>query len=150
MKVILNSVFKKLGAPGDIVDVKPGFARNYLLPLDFAVPATNENLSKLDLMKAAAEKAEVEKIKKAKVDKDRLLSILPVVIYRVASADGKLFGSVNSKDISSFFKDKGININRRSIVIPSLVKSLGHHDVIVEFHSEVKAEFTVEVVKQKS
>ncbi len=148
MKIILIARLKGLGAPGDVLCVKPGFARNYLIPYNFALPANDANLRNLSTMKESAKQKDIDAIKIANKNKDNLLSFLPLVVYRQASPEGKLFGSVLSSHILAVLDSKGIKIPKKSISFPSVIKSLGSHSVSIEFHPDVVLDFEIEVQKE--
>ena len=147
MKVILVEDVKSIGAMGDIVDVKDGYARNFLFPKKLAREAVNSNLKiiedikKKKLLAAAREKKEAEAIK-AK------LAFLSCTITVEAGDDDKLFGSVTSQDISHAFEAEGLAIDKKQIILEEPIKKLGVYHVSVKLHPEVTAEVKVWVVKK--
>ena len=147
MKVILVEDVKSIGAMGDIVDVKDGYARNFLFPKKLAREAVNSNLKiiedikKKKLLTAAREKKEAEAIK-AK------LALLSCTITVEAGDDDKLFGSVTSQDISHAFEAEGLVIDKKQIILEEPIKKLGVYHVSVKLHPEVTAEVKVWVVKK--
>ena len=147
MKVILIEDVKKLGSMGEIVQVKDGYARNFLFPKDLAKPATNSNLKIIDEIKKkkivalAREKKEAEEIK-AKI------SLISCTISVEAGDDDRLFGSVTAQDIARAFENEGFSLDKRKIVLEEPIKKLGVYHVVVKLHPEVTAEVKVWVVKQ--
>jgi large subunit ribosomal protein L9 len=145
--VVLKEDVENLGTSGDVVRVRPGFARNYLIPRGLAVPATAGNLARVEELKrlaaGRAEKAlsEARELKKA-------LEGLSVKIPRAVGDENKMYGSVTGRDIEEAFAEQGVNIDRRKIQLDDPVKSLGLAKVPIKLHPEVVAELSVEVVKK--
>jgi large subunit ribosomal protein L9 len=136
MEVILLEKISKLGNIGETVRVKDGFARNYLIPKKAAIRATEENKKVFEGKKEELEKANLEKIKIAK----KQLNSVPksVVIYREASEQGALFGSVTSRDLVKLVNvNEGVNLTAKDIILKSNIKSLGTFSANVIFHPEV-------------
>jgi large subunit ribosomal protein L9 len=148
MDVILLERIERLGQIGDVVKVKPGFARNFLLPTKKALRATAENKKRFEEQRAQIEannlkrREEAEKIK-GKVDG------LKVVIIRQASETGILFGSVSSRDISEGVTKAGFTVDRRQVILDKPIKTLGLHDVRVALHPEVIVKVTANVAKSE-
>ena len=146
-EVILREDVKSLGKAGEMVRVKPGFARNYLLPNGLAYEATEGNKkriaaeSKARVAKGAAERAEAE----AQAAK---LSGLAVTLTGKAGEDGKLFGSVTSADIAAALEGKGFPIDKRKIELGHPLKELGFHSVPVRLTHDVHAEVKVNVTAE--
>ena len=146
MEVILLERIAKLGQMGDVVRVRDGFARNYLLPQGKALRATGANTSKFEPMKAdlqarsAAAKGEAGKIS-SKLD-GQSFSVL-----RQASEAGQLFGSVSPRDIAGLLKDKGFTVDRNQIALNVPIKMLGSHKVPVQLHPEVEVTITLHVAR---
>lgn len=146
MKVILLEDVEALGMAGDIVTVKDGYARNYLVPKKKAIPATEFNLKRLAQMK---KRWEVRQLK-AKNDAERLkerMESLSLTLQRRAGENEKLFGSVTSMDIERALHDEGISIDRKRILLEEPIKKLGIYYVPVKLHPEVTAQIKVWVVK---
>ncbi len=147
MKVILREDIKGKGAAGEIIDVKPGFARNYLIPQDFAYMATDANVKVyeqekyLRAKKEAQLKIEAEKVK-VEIEKISLTAAVKV------GEDGKLFGSVTTHTISDLLKDQGYEINHRKVSIEEQIKELGVFEVSVDLGYSVSATVKVWVVKE--
>jgi large subunit ribosomal protein L9 len=142
--VILTKQVRNLGAAGEVVRVRPGFARNYLIPQGIAMAATAQNIAQLETRKrqeaaaAAASRAEFEKL--ASVLRDTSVSI-----SRRKGSDERLFGSVNSKDIVDALASKGITLDRHYIHLASPIKTAGSHSVDVRFASDLAVKVKVEV-----
>ncbi len=147
MKVILKQEIEKLGNPGDIVTVKDGYARNYLLPRGLAVPATPGNLraieeeKKLAELRASREKRAAEKLA------EKLNSVSVTATVSVGEED-KIFGAVTSQTIAELLKEKGYDIDRRKIHLEEPIKALGIYDVPIKLHPEVEAKVKVWVVRE--
>ncbi len=145
MKVILNADVANLGEEGDIVDVAPGYARNFLLPKKLVVLYNNQNLSALETRKAAIEKKKEDKRKAAASDKEKLLSTV-IVLQMPAGEHGKLFGSVTNANISDELSKMGIHIEKKKIEIPGhVLKQTGEYKVHVKLYGNDSAELKVQI-----
>lgn len=146
MEVILLERVAKLGQMGEVVRVKNGFARNYLLPKGKALRATQENRERFQGMKAELEvrnteaRGEAEKTSK-KIDGKS------VVVLRQAGESGLLYGSVSSRDIAGLLSDDGLTVNRSQIVLNAPIKAIGTYKVPVALHPEVEVMVTVTVAR---
>lgn len=146
MEVILLERVAKLGQMGEVVRVKDGFARNFLLPRGKALRATKDNRAKFDAMKSDLEarnlqaKGEAEKAA-AQIDGKN------VIVLRQASETGQLFGSVSSRDLVALFEAEKIHVNRNQILLDMPIKSIGQHKVNVAVHPEVEVVVTVTVAR---
>ena len=145
MQVILQQDVDKIGKSGELVRVRPGFARNFLLPRQLAVPATTAALRRIEHEKAVA-LARADKAKKEAHDVRDKLGALAITIARKAGEDGRLFGSVTAKDIEASVKALGLTVDRKRIQLAEPIKQVGTHEVIVKLVSEVTATLKVEVV----
>jgi len=146
MKLILKETINSLGKEGDVVKVKPGYGRNYLLPQGKAVPATTENLAALEQNRAEIQ-ARLEKERKAAEAVAKKLSGVTVVIEQLAGDDERLFGSVTNADICAKLAEQDIAIDKKQILLPEPIKALGESKVQVKIGFEVSAEITVSVVR---
>jgi large subunit ribosomal protein L9 len=146
MKVILIADEPGLGKAGEIVQVKDGFARNYLIPKKKALPATPDNLNRLEQMRKQLE-ASKAKARQAAETLSAKLEKMDLVFRRQAAGTEKLFGSVTSMDIEKALKEKGIEVDRKRIQLPEPIKQLGEFTVPVKLHPEVTANLRVKVVK---
>ena len=148
MEVILREDVQNLGTVGDIVKVKPGFARNYLLPRGLAVVADHRNVHVLEHQKrVVADKRERDR-RQAQTAAQQLSSIR-VTIKARAGEEGKLFGSVTNLDIERALADQGVTVERRRIRLEEPIKSIGEHIVPVHLGVGVDAQVTVVVEAQE-
>ena len=147
MEVILRNAIDKLGHPGDIVTVSPGYARNFLLPRGFAYEATEGNRKRIALEKSRLEAAENERRKAAETVAERLGEVSLTFAARVGE-EGKLFGSVTTADIAHQLEAQGFHIEKRQIELNEPIKALGVYRVGVRLHADVKPEIKVWVIKQ--
>jgi large subunit ribosomal protein L9 len=148
MDVILLERIERLGQIGDVVKVKPGFARNFLLPSKKALRATAENKKRFEEQRAQIEANNLKRREEAEKVKDKVDG-LKVVIIRQASETGILFGSVSSRDISEGVTKAGFTVDRRQVILDKPIKTLGLHDVRVALHPEVMVKVTANVAKSE-
>ena len=147
MKLILNSDVPNLGAPGDVVEVKDGYGRNYLVPRGFAQLWTKGADKQIATIRRAREVREVRSTEQANEIK-AALSGLSVKLPARSGDGGRLFGSITSADVvSAVTAAGGPKLDRRLIQLTAPIKSLGQHTVTVKVHPEVEATLTLEVVK---
>jgi large subunit ribosomal protein L9 len=147
MEIILRQTIENLGTPGDVVTVKNGYARNYLLPRGFAYEATPGNLKRINAERSRLEAAESERRGGAQDLAKRLEEVQLTFSARVGE-EGKLFGSVTSADIAEQLAAQGFNIEKRLIDLHDPIKALGVYRVPVKLHADVKPEIRVWVIKQ--
>lgn len=145
MKVILLQDVKTLGKKGEIVNVNDGYARNFILKKNLGLEATGKNLNDLKLQNRNAEKVAKEKLEEAqKLAKD--LEDKSVTVKIQAGVEGKVFGSISSKEIAlEARKQLGLEIDKKKIVIPDAIKSLGTYNVHIKLHKDVTATLAVKV-----
>ncbi|MCI0530742.1 MAG: 50S ribosomal protein L9 [candidate division Zixibacteria bacterium] len=148
MKVILKDNLEKLGDTGAVVNVKDGYARNYLFPHNLAIPATPSNLASIEHILREKKSRENKMLKESTGLKERLEQISCTADVVVGEED-KVFGSVTSKDIADMLKDKGFQIDKRKILMDEPIKSLGVFNVPVRLHPEVTASLKLWVVKRE-
>jgi len=146
MQVILLERVAKLGQMGDVVDVKPGFARNYLLLQGKALSASKANIEAFETQKAQLEARNLETRKEAEALGERLGGQTFVVI-RQASDAGSLYGSVTTRDVADKAAEEGFDIDRKQIIIEQPIKELGLHEVNVTLHPEVEVVVTLNVAR---
>ncbi|GEN81552.1 50S ribosomal protein L9 [Actinotalea fermentans] len=147
-KIILTHEVTGLGAPGDIVEVKDGYARNYLFPRGLATAWTKGAAKQVEAIRRARKSREIATLDDAKAVKDRLQAA-PVVVPAKAGASGRLFGAVTTADIAEAVAAAGgPKLDRRKIEIAQAIKSLGDHTVQVRLHEDVTAQIDVRVVPQ--
>ncbi len=148
MEIILLEKIVNLGNLGDLVNVKSGYARNYLVPQGLATVATEANKATFEERRAGLEKASSDKLQAAKA-RAKELSGQSVEVASRASEEGKLFGSVGLVEISEAFSAKGLELSRSEIQLPEgPIKSIGHYEVAVTVHSEVSFSINVKVVAE--
>ena len=146
MKLILTQDVTGLGAPGDVVEVAPGYGRNYLVPQGIAIPATRGAEKQIATIRRAREVREVRDLGHAKEIQGQL-SGLTVRLPARSGNGGRLFGSITSADVVDAVQQAGgPKLDRRLITIASPIKSLGSHTVTVKVHPEVEASVRLEVV----
>jgi len=147
MKVILRENVEALGVAGEIVEVKKGYARNYLVPKKMAVPATQAHLKQYE-EERRREKKHLEKEKRAAENLAQQLEKVSVTAYVVVGEDDKIFGSVTSQNISDLLKEQGFDIDRRKIQLDEPYRALGLYEVPIKLHSDVEVKIKVWVVKE--
>jgi large subunit ribosomal protein L9 len=144
MKIILKEDVDNLGDMGNVVEVKNGYGRNYLIPRDLAVEANTKNIKQLEHQKKLLQ----SKIKKAKLDGEELstkISSISISIEVKSGEDGKLFGSVTSKDIAEAIAAQGIEIDKRKINLQEPIKRLGEYEIHIRVRQDVNATVKLEV-----
>jgi len=147
MRVILREDVHQLGRSGEIVTVKDGFARNYLLPRKIAVPANEKNVRQVEHDKAVISTRQA-KLKGSAQEQAGKLEALSLKIARKVGQQDKLYGSVTALDIAEVLTAQGHKVDRRSIHLPEPIKSLGVHQVELRLHQDVIAKVSVEVVPE--
>jgi large subunit ribosomal protein L9 len=146
MEIILLERVEKLGQMGDVVSVKPGYARNYLLPQGKALRANRVNREKFETEKAQREADNLARRSDAETESAKMDG-LAVSMVRAASEMGQLFGSVTSRDISDAVTEAGFTIARTQVVMDKSIKTLGLHDIRIRLHPEVTVTVTVNVAR---
>jgi large subunit ribosomal protein L9 len=145
MKLILTQEVTGLGAPGDVVEVKAGYGRNFLVPRSLAMPWTRGSEQQIELIKRARAAREIRSLDDAKEAASRL-SGLKVRLQTRAGQGGRLFGSVSTADIAAAVRSAGgPELDRRKIEVTNAIKTIGSHRVSVRLHPEVSATLDVEV-----
>jgi len=148
MQVILLERVEKLGQIGDTVNVKPGFARNYLLPRNKALRATNANKKIFEAQRATLEADNQKRSDESKSVAEKLDG-LTISLIRQAGEAGHLFGSVNARDIAASVTAEGFTITRGQVDLTEPVKNLGLFEVVIKLHPEVSATITVNVARSE-
>jgi len=148
MDVILLERIEKLGQMGDVVSVKPGFARNYLLPQKKAMRATDQNKQSFEIQRAQLEASNLERRSEAE-DIAKRLDGLSVVIVRQASDSDQLYGSVTVRNISQAITDAGFTIDSKQVQMPRPIKAVGIHEVSVRLHPEVTVAVKANVARSE-
>jgi large subunit ribosomal protein L9 len=148
MKLILTQEVSRLGGPGDVVEVRDGFGRNYLVPRGFAIPWTKGGEKQVASIRRARDSREIRDLGHAKEIRGQL-EALSVQLPVRAGDSGRLFGSVTAADIVGAVKAAGgPELDRRRIQLPRHIKSLGPYEVTVALHPEVSAKIAVNVVRE--
>jgi large subunit ribosomal protein L9 len=147
MKIILREDVAELGKTGDMVKVKDGYARNYLIPRKLAVVADADNIQQLDHQKKVISDTQSRR----KRDAEELAKKIEAVSCTIAKPVGekdKLFGSVTTMDIEKILQNEGLKINKKQILLDQPIKVLGVYTVLIDLHPEVQAKLKVWVVKE--
>ena len=144
MKLILREDVENLGRGGDVVDVKPGYGRNFLLPRGLAVVANPKNLREIEHQKAVAS-AKAAKLKASAEAVAKRLAETPITLKRKAGEQEKLFGSVTALDVAEALAARGLQIDRRSIDLAEPIKTVGDFEVGVKLHHDVVGKVKVKV-----
>lgn len=147
IKVILKSDVEGLGKSGEVKQVKDGFARNYLLPKQLVLPATEFNLKKVEIQQKKTQAKRLLETKKVQEIAGRLDSLSVTVAVEV-NEEGKLYGGLSAQDIAKAIQAEGIDVDKKSIVLAGPIKELGIYDVPIKLHSEVTAKVKIWVVKK--
>jgi large subunit ribosomal protein L9 len=147
LQVILQGDVHNVGKSGELVKVRPGFARNYLIPRSLAVPATTAQIHRLNHEKAVA-LARAEKTKKEARELAAKIGTLTITMARAVGEDDRLFGSVTAKEIETAVKAQGIDFDRKKMHLPEPIKQLGTFQIPVKWLTDVTATLKVEVVKK--
>ena len=150
MQVILLEKMANLGGIGDKVKVKPGFARNFLLPQHKAVTATEENIAKFEKQRAELEKKAKEVLTAAQ-SRAEAIQKLAITITVKASEEGKIFGSVNTRDVVEAIRAAGQHIDKKEVILPKgPIHELGDHEVRLQLHTDVNLPLTIKVVAEEA
>ncbi len=148
MKLLLRENVQKLGRVGDIVSVKEGYGRNFLLPRNLAVEVTPANLKQIEAERKRRVEQEAQSVSEYKELATRLAEIDVTLKERVSGGDN-LYGAVSAKEIVAALAEQGVNLDAGKLVLAEPIKTLGVHRVTVRFHPEVECELKVWVVEQK-
>lgn len=148
MNVILQQRVANLGGIGDVVTVKPGFARNYLIPKALALRATPEILADFESRRADLERQEAEKLAASQA-RAEALAALNIEISANASEEGKLFGSIAARDIAAAVSEKGVALSKAEVCLPEgPIRMTGEYTVQLQLDGDVNATVAVQVVKE--
>jgi large subunit ribosomal protein L9 len=146
IELILKQRVDKLGQMGEVVKVRPGYARNFLLPLGKAIRATKENLQVFEAQRAQLEAENLKRREEAERIAERVAG-LSIVLIRQAGESGGLYGSVSPRDIADAAKEAGLTVSRSQVLLPQPIKTLGITIVNVELHPEVHFPLAVNVAR---
>ena len=149
MRIILLETVESLGGIGDIVDVRAGYGRNYLLPQGKAAPATEEQIAAFEERRAELMAMERERMAATTARAEQVRAVLPLTIIANAGPVGKLYGSVGPAEISAGFEEAGVEVPRSEVQMPDgPIKELGEHSITLKLHADVQQEATIRVVGQ--
>ncbi len=148
MEVILLERIEKLGQMGDVVKVRPGYARNFLLPQGKALRATDQNKSHFDAQRAQLEADNLKRKQEAEAVAAKMTD-MKVILIRQAGDAGQLYGSVTGRDIADAVTEAGVTVKRGQVILDTPIKSIGMHDVRVELHGEVIVTVTANVARSR-
>ena len=146
MEVVLLERIPRLGQMGDVVDVRPGFARNFLLPQGKALRANKANLERFERERAEIEARDLSRRTEAEAVREKLADVT-VVLIRQAAETGNLYGSVSSRDIAQGLGEHDVRVERSQLVLERAIKTLGLHEVRVALHPDVEAAIMVNVAR---
>jgi large subunit ribosomal protein L9 len=144
MQVILREELANLGTIGDVVKVKPGYARNYLLPRGLAIEASTRNLKELEHQKRVVADKRLREQKSAGAIADKLGAVTLAFKVR-AGEEGKLFGSITNQDVHRALEERGFTIDRRRVLLDEPIKTLGEHKVTIHVGPDTRSTITVSV-----
>ncbi|WP_125106560.1 MULTISPECIES: 50S ribosomal protein L9 [Gulosibacter] len=145
-KVILTQEVTGLGSAGDVVEVKNGFARNYLVPKGYAVNWTRGGESQVEQIQKARETRAIKSVEEAQALKQSLEAAL-IRVHVKSGAEGRLFGSVRTADVADAVEAQGLgSIDKRKVVFPTQIKQVGTHEALVRLHDDVTATLKVQVI----
>lgn len=148
VKLILREEVPSLGEAGDLVSVKPGYARNYLLPKGKAILATESNVTELEHHKRVVAEKVARELKNFTAAKDRIQG-LGIEVSAQAGEGGKLFGSITTARVAELLAEKGVEVDRRKILLKDPIKEVGDHEVPIRLHRDVTATLKVKVTAQE-
>ena len=150
MEVILLENIENLGSLGDKVTVKPGYARNFLLPSGKAKPATAENLAEFERIKAELEKAAAEALAIAEQRKSAIEALGSIEITAKVGSEGKLFGSIGTADIADAITAAGVEVEKREIRLPEgALRMTGEHSIDIHLYTDVDVTITVNIIGEE-
>ncbi|MCL2485038.1 MAG: 50S ribosomal protein L9 [Endomicrobia bacterium] len=148
MKVILRSDITNVGRQGEVKEVSPGFARNYLVPQNLAMEATPQNLKIWEREKVRLEKQREEIINAAKETAGRISAEEFGIKVKIGE-NGKIFGSVTTANLAKIFEEKGYKVNKRDILLSDNIKETGNYEISIRLHPEVTAKVKLSVTGEK-
>ena len=149
MEVILLDNVGSLGVLGDRVDVKPGYGRNFLIPQGKAVPATQENIEKFEARRAELESAAASTLAAAQKRGDAIQALEQVQITATAGEEGRLFGSIGTRDIADALTAAGCETDKAEVRLPDgVIRELGDYEILIQLHAEVMTTVNISVVAE--
>jgi len=147
IRVLLQDNVENLGSSGDVVRVRPGYARNFLIPRGLAAPATKANLARVDELKKLAGVRAQQALETAQQLADKIAAIT-VKFERAVGDEGKMYGSVTTRDIAEAFSDHGIELDKRKLQLGEAIRALGAVEVPYKVHQSITVNLKVEVTKK--
>jgi large subunit ribosomal protein L9 len=147
MKIILLQNVNKIGKRGDVKEVSTGYARNFLIPKRLAIPATERAIFDLEKEKTSAQEKDFKEQKKSRQTAKKLEG-LEIIIKAKAGDGGKLYGSVSEEQILEKIKEKGFDIERKSILIDKPLKTIGNHEVLAQLGQDFKAKIYIKIIQE--
>lgn len=148
MQVILRERLENLGDAGEVVDVKPGYARNYLIPQGLAYEASAGNVRRIENERAVVQRQAADQLAAARARVGEIEAISLTINARAAQ-EGRLFGSITTADIADRLAAQGVEVDRRQIELEEPIKSLGVFSVPIRLHSEIRPEIKIWVIKEE-
>lgn len=148
MKLVLLERVENLGQMGDVVTVRPGYARNFLLPQEKALRATEANLARFEAEREALEKRNAERAAAAATNGEKIDGE-SFILIRQAGESGQLYGSVTSRDIAEMISEAGVSVSRGQVAINAPIKSLGLHEVRIRLHADVSISVAINVARSE-
>ena len=149
MEVILLENIGSLGSLGDKVTVKPGYGRNFLVPKGKAVPASSENLAKFEARRAELEAAAAASFEAAQQRGANIEALAQIAIAATAGEEGKLFGSVGTRDIAGAITEAGVAVDKSEVRLPEgVIRELGEYDIMLQLHADVAVNIAIAVVAE--
>jgi large subunit ribosomal protein L9 len=145
VEVILKTKIEGLGSEADIVSVKPGYARNFLIPKDFAAPATHATKRQVEELRRKRAEREANEMNEAQELAGKLGKLKLVFVLEAGEGQEKSFGSITNQDIANKLKEAGYEVDRRKIELPKPIKDTGEHEVSVKLGSDIQAKLNVVV-----
>jgi large subunit ribosomal protein L9 len=149
VEIILLERIRNLGILGQTVNVKPGYGRNYLVPKGKAVYATPNNILKFEARRAELEKVEAEHLQAAEDRKQALVALQAIVITSKAGEEGRLFGSIGTRDIADAITSAGVEVDKSEVHLPlGALRQVGEYEVEIELHTDVRAVVKISLVSE--
>ncbi len=151
MEVILFEKIDRLGSIGDLVNVKSGFARNYLLPQGKAKVANDENKAEIEIRRAELEKTAAETIAAAGIRRDKITELMMISITAKSGTEGKLFGSIGNTDIAAAITEAGVEVEKREVRLPEgPIRQAGEYEITLHLHADIDVVANITVIGEES
>lgn len=147
MEIILLEKINNLGILGDRIKVKPGYARNYLIPKGKATTATPANVARFEARRAELERVAAEQLARARARSEQLAELIVTLSVKTGS-EGRLFGSVGAADIANAVSAAGIELQKHEVRLSGPIRQIGEYDVDLHLHNEVKSQIRVNVIAE--